>query len=210
MKGQPAADLGLPAGWRFTFDDPGKCSLVHFDRIIAPWGMKLISPDGRQFNSLQSAFAHMQHSNVEDAIQLVETFLKRLGSSQYTSRPDNFLVDKDFCMDFMSDAGSKITMFGRIVGCMKSISTPSPEVSKDDNTFFFLQYRRDAVDSAKNSGIHVAPLQLIQTATAWGGCISFERKTMTRHLPKGVIAGIDQATPVSFEVFALCTARILS
>lgn len=196
MKGQSAVTLGLPGGWRFSFDDPERCTLVRRDRIVAPFGMKIISPDGKQFNSLQSAFGHIQHSSPEDAIKLVETFLEGLGSSQYRSHPNHFLVGRDFCIEFMSSCGSRITFFGRIVGCMKSNSTPSREVSRDNDTFFVLQYHQDAVEAARRSGTNISPIQLISAVTAWGGCITFERKTMIKALSKGVVLSIDQSTPV--------------
>jgi hypothetical protein len=157
--------------------------------------MKIISPDGKQYNSLQSAFSHISHSTVEDAVRLVESFLKGLGSCQYASSPSHFLVGKDFCIDFSNGSGSRVTMFGRIIACMKSSSTPSPEISKDDS-FFILQYCQDSLDVARSTETHVPPLQLISSETAWGGCTAFERKTICTPYPKGVITKIDQATAV--------------
>lgn len=197
-KGQPAVDLGFPEGWRFTFDDPERYKLIGCERIVAPAGMKLISPDGKQYNSLQSAFAHIQHSSVQSAIRLIEAFLHGLGSNQCISCPTHFLVGKDYCAEFMNESGSRVTIFGRIVGCMKGVNTPSSEVfSKKDTTFFVIQYRQDMLDAVRNSGVHVAPFQMITHQAAWGGCVASERKTMIRLPSKGVVASIDQSTPVS-------------
>jgi len=201
IKVQEATDLGLPSKWRFTFDDPQICNVVLSERIISPLGMKIISPDGKQYHSLQSTFSHVPHSSAQDAIQLVETFLKALGS-RYSSCPDEFLVGKDYCIDFsINERGSRVIMFGKIVACMKNKISPSMEVSNGDSVFFILQYTQDTLDAAKRMGIHVPPLQLITAATAWGGCIGFERKTMCRSPANGVVAKIDQATPVSHKLY---------
>ncbi|KAL7484453.1 hypothetical protein ACHAW6_010092 [Cyclotella cf. meneghiniana] len=195
LKCQPAIELGLPDRWRFTFDDPQKTALVHLDRIIAPAGLKIISPDGRQYNSLQSAFINIQHSSVQHAIQLVETFLSGIGSFQYASCPNHFLVGKNFSVDFMNDHGRSISLFGKIVACIMSNSTPSQDVSKDETAFFILQYHQDVLDVARNRGADAPALQLVTSVTAWGGCIAFERKIMCRPTSRSVITCIDQATP---------------
>jgi hypothetical protein len=203
-KGQPAVDLGLPKGWRFTFDDPEKCNLIDCQRIVAPAGMKLISPDGKQFNSLQSAFAHIQHSSVQSAIELVDSFLRGLGSNQYSSCPTHFLVGRDYCAEYTNEAGFRVALFGKIVGCMKGGNTPSSDVSKCDTTFFILQYRQDMLDAIGDNGVCVAPLQMITNQAAWGGCVASERKTLIRLPPKGVVASIDQSTPVRIMVLSSC------
>ena len=202
IKGQEATDLGLPSKWRFTFDDPQICNVVLFDRIISPAGLKIISPDGKQYHSLQSAFTHIPHSCVQNAIQLVETFLKGLGS-RYSSCPDNFLVGKDYCINFSNEHGSRVILFGKIVACMKNENSLSQEVSNGDSVFYILQYHQDTLDAAKRIGTHVPPLQLIKAVTAWGGCIGFERKTLCRSPANSVVAKIDQATPVR-ETMSVC------
>lgn len=195
LKSQPAVELGLPTNWRFSFDDPERCNLITFNTMIAPVGLKIISPIGKQFYSLQSAFTHIPHSNAQSAIQLVEAALKGFGSSHYVSCPTHFLVGKDYCIDYMNGSGSRVTLFGKIVACMKSNSAPDPEVATDETTFFILQFRQDT-SNPKNAGTNVPPFHLIPAVTAWGGCIAFERKTTCRPHAKGVIARIDQATPV--------------
>lgn len=192
MKSQPAIELGLPKNWRFSFDDPERSNLISFNSIVAPVGLKIISPNGKQFYSLQSAFAHIEHSSALNAIQLLEAVLKGFGSLQYESCPTHFLVGKNYCIDYMTSTGSRVTLFGEIIGCMKSNSAPDPEVATDENTFFILQYSQDALDP----NMQLAPFHLISAVTAWGGCIAFERKTTCRPNGKTVIARIDQATPV--------------
>jgi hypothetical protein len=192
IKRQPGNPLGLPEGWGFTFDDPLKMTLFSFDKLIAPAGLKIISPDGKQFHSLESAFAHIPHSNTQDAIRLLETFLNGIGSSHYKSSPNHFLVGKDYCIEFMNDRGARVTLFGKIVACMAS----SRKDLRDDGIFFVLQYHEPLLDVARSMGTNVPALQLITSKNAWGGCIAFERKTMCRPLPQSVILSIDQATPV--------------
>eukprot|EP00804_Cyclotella_cryptica_P028220 CCRYP_014584-RA/>CCRYP_014584-RA protein AED:0.15 eAED:0.15 QI:332/1/1/1/0.57/0.37/8/455/1035 len=195
LKCQPAVKLGLPDRWRFTFDDPQRKTLVRSDRSIAPAGLKIISPDGKQYNSLQSAFDHIQHSSVHHAIQLVETFLTGIGSFQYASCQNHFLVGKNFSVDFVNDHGMNMSLFGKIVACVQRNSTPSNGISNDETAFFILQYHNDVLDVARNMGANIPALSLITSVTAWGGCIAFERKIMCRPTSQSVIANIDQATP---------------
>jgi hypothetical protein len=199
LKCQPAVELGLPDRWRFTFDDPSKTALVRLDRIIAPVGLKIISPDGKQYNSLQSAFINIQHSSVHDAIQLVKTFLTGIGSFQCVSCPNHFLMGKNFSVNFMNDHGRSMSLFGKIVACINTNNTLCRRISKDKTAFFILQYHQDVLDAARSMGADTPALQLITSAMAWGGCIAFERKIMGRPTSQSVIACIDQATPVRHE-----------
>jgi hypothetical protein len=113
-------------------------------------------------------------------------------------------VGRDYCAEYTNEAGFRVALFGKIVGCMKGGNTPSSDVYKCDTTFFILQYRQDMLDAIGDSGVCVAPLQMITNQAAWGGCVASERKTLIRLPPKGVVASIDQSTPVRIMVLSSC------
>ena len=109
---------------------------------------------------------------------------------------EHFLVGESFSVDFLTNHGTSISLFGTIVGCVKSNSTPSQGNSKSKPAFFIVQYHQDLLDVVRSTGTKVPAFQLITSASAWGGSIAFERKVLCRPSSLSVIANIDQATPV--------------
>jgi len=197
FKLQHAVKLGFPPGWRYAFDDPQKMSLViGTKRILALAGLKIVSPEGKLYHSLESAFAHIPHSPhnpLMAATTMVEKFLVHVGSSRHVSVP-HFLVDKNYCIEFTGSSqrggSNNIVLFGKIIACMG----PSAGKSEEDKSFFIVQYDRDVLSIAKSMGTEVQPIQLISSELAWGGCISYERKTCCRRDSHSAIQNIDQAT----------------
>mmetsp|Transcript_28887 Transcript_28887/g.61539 ORF Transcript_28887/g.61539 Transcript_28887/m.61539 type:complete len:638 (+) Transcript_28887:105-2018(+) len=190
FKLQHTVGLGFPKGWRFAFDDPQKMSLVWgTKRILALAGLKVLSPRGEIFHSLESAFAHIPHSSISRATTMLENFLVHVGSSRYVSVPSHFLVGKSYCTEFTSNRGSNVVLFGKIAACMGPSGT-----DEDDKLFFILQYDQNVLSIAQSMGTEVQPLQLINSEMAWGGCISYERKSGSRRDSHSAIQNIDQAT----------------
>lgn len=203
LKLQPADKLGFP-GWRFGFDDPQKALLVLRTKRIMEGlaGLKLVSPEGAVHHSLESAFAHVARSphrpaSPEAETDRVEKFLAHVGSSPYRSK-SHFLVDKSYCHEFTGRHGGNIVLFGRIIACM-GLPPAGGKSGKDGNAcFFVIRYDRDVLAIAQQTaGTEIPPVQLIRAEAAWGGCISYERKTCCRRtsLEGGsAIQNIDQAT----------------
>lgn len=164
LKSQPA--LGFPdENWRFVFDHPLKTMhLRSTTRSFSLPGLRITSPDGRQFLSLETAFASVPHACISDAISLVTRFLSQVGSLRYVSFTGHFLVDKKFCVDFTLSSGRSITLYGAIVGCMRS-----EEMKKnEENHVFIVQYNHDVLEIAKSMGIEVRAIQIVSAEFAWG------------------------------------------
>jgi len=188
LKSQPA--LGFPdKNWRFVFDHPLKTmNLRSTTRSFSLPGLRITSPDGRQFLSLETAFASVPHACIPDAISLVTRFLSQVGSLRYVSFTGHFLVDKKFCVDFTSSSGRSITLYGAIVGCMRS-----GEMKKnEENHVFIIQYNNDVLEIARSMGIEARAIQIVSAEFAWGSVIAFERKT---NCNRKAIVKIDQSTP---------------
>jgi len=232
LKLRDASKLGFPPGWKFAFDEPQKLSMILSTKKsnnLTPPGLKLVSPQGTVFHSLESAFAHMfidnnnnnnndhqhQHPLEKKGQQLsvitnvLENFLVHIGSSRYISIPHHFLVGKNYCVEFTTatSAGgtqkrglNNVVLFGKIIACMGQQPNPSSSSSnnnEDDKSFFIIRYDTDALSIARSmmkSNDIPPPIQMITSDMAWGGCISYERKTCCRRDSKSAIQNIDQAT----------------
>ena len=201
LKLQPADKLGY-SGWRYAFDDPQKALLVRRTKCIMKGlaGLKLVSPEGVVYHSLESAFAHVPRSpnhpaSLESETERVEKLLTHFGSSQYRSMP-HFLLQQSYCHEFTGRHGANIVLFGRIIACMGMPSSDGESSKVGNSCFFIVRYDRDVLAIAKqNAGTEIPPVQLIRAEAAWGGCISYERKTCRRNLEgASVIQNIDQAT----------------
>ena len=172
FKAQPA--MGFPnKNWKFVFDNPHKTSLIRStSRIFDLAGLKIISPEGRQFLSLESSFAHVLHPSIISAVQLVEKFCSHVGSSRYVSYPTHFLVGKEFCTEFTDVNCQSITLYGVIVGCVRN-KDATFEKGREANTLFIAQYNEDVLEITKSSGTIVQPIQIISAESAWGTMVVF-------------------------------------
>jgi len=189
----------------------------------------MVSPRGRVFHSLESAFAHipwnttnttttrdindgddaLPPSGVTAVTDALDGFLVRVGSTRYVSVP-HFLVGKNYCIEFTSADGSNIVLFGKIIARMGPPPPPPPSSGTtadgrhrggwcDDETdaFFVVRYNADVLSIARRGmGTEIPPFQLIGSELAWGGCVSYERKTCCRRDGQSAIQHIDQATAV--------------
>ncbi|KAL7538487.1 hypothetical protein ACHAXR_008593 [Thalassiosira sp. AJA248-18] len=195
FKLQDTSGLGFPIGWRFSFGDPQKLSLVWgTKRILSLAGLAIVSPDGKLFHSLESAFAHISHSSISSAIDILEKFLVHVGSSHYASVSNHFLVGKNYCTEFTNERGSNVVLFGKVMACM--MPGTNNEDYESPKTFFIVQYDHDVLCIAKSMGVKVQPIQLVSSELAWGGCISYERRIHCRREAHSAIRNIDQATAV--------------
>eukprot|EP00584_Thalassiosira_punctigera_P006060 CAMPEP_0172543972 /NCGR_PEP_ID=MMETSP1067-20121228/14231_1 /TAXON_ID=265564 ORGANISM="Thalassiosira punctigera, Strain Tpunct2005C2" /NCGR_SAMPLE_ID=MMETSP1067 /ASSEMBLY_ACC=CAM_ASM_000444 /LENGTH=581 /DNA_ID=CAMNT_0013330465 /DNA_START=78 /DNA_END=1820 /DNA_ORIENTATION=- len=223
LKLRSATPLGSSGeGWRFAFDDPQKATLVASARRAVPAGLaglRIVSPGGTVHHSLESAFPHIpwrregdssQRSSEEAAADVVakalEEFLVHVGSSRYVSVP-HFLVGKEYCIEFTAENGSNVVLFGNVVACMSPPPSSSPESSNgrsnacshedDTKVFFIVRYDASALLIAeKGAGTSIRQFHLLSSELAWGGCISYERKTCCRRDTRSAIQNIDQATAV--------------
>jgi len=212
--------LGFPEpGWRFAFDDPQKTSLVVSTKRVPAGlaGLRMVSPRGRVFHSLESAFAHIpwtttttttttrddndDDDDVTAVTDALEGFLVQVGSTRYVSVP-HFLVGKNYCIEFTSSNGSNIVLFGKIIARMGPPTTDGRHHGgrSDDGTtdaFFVVRYNADVLSIARRGmGTEIPPFQLLSPELAWGGCVSYERKTCCRRDGQSAIQHIDRATAV--------------
>ena len=195
FKLQSTDNIGFPPGWHFTFDDPQNMSLVwNTKRVLSIPGLKFIysPPDGeeRVYNSFESAFANMNHSSIDGAVNVIEKFLVHIGSSRHVAFMEHKLLHKEYCIEF-----SGITMFGKIM----AVLGPLGHVYGEEKLLFIVQYDADALAIAKTKGIVIPSIQLLNPALAWGGCILFERKTCCRKGKHSAVQNIDQAVSAAGE-----------
>ncbi|KAL7553868.1 hypothetical protein ACHAWF_018639 [Thalassiosira exigua] len=191
LKLRDASELGFPEGWKFTFDDPQRASLVFgTGRVLSLAGLRIVSPKGKVFHSLESAFARMPHTSADEAAETVEKFLSHVGSLLYVQAPDHFLVGKSYCAEYVDGSGSIVVLFGTVAASLVASSD-------EGKSLFVIQYDPDSLRIAKGAGAaDVPPIQLIGSEAAWGGCISYERRTQRRRDSRSAIQNVDQATAV--------------
>ena len=209
---QGANELGFPPGWKYCFDDPHKASLVYRPpkRVLSNTlaGLTILSPDGKVFHSLESAFGHMPHSSISDAIKMVQKFLAHVGSSLYDSVPDHFLVGRNYCIEFTNSQGVINILYGKVMACMRPQTISDNEMTTsgheegveeyvETKSFFIIEYNPSmAKDTSMKLGVKVPTIQMITSEAVWGGCISYERRIHCRRDANSVIRSIDQATAV--------------
>jgi hypothetical protein len=156
---QPLECCGFPTGWRFAFDHPQhhprSLLLLLQDtasRIFAPSalaGLKLVSPLGQVYQSLECAFANVVNVavskdgsgdggvvDISAILSLVSRFMAHIGSSlRYEEITDHFLIGRQYCADFYSNSTtvgihhSNTVLFGRIVACIGQVSSSSSSTS---------------------------------------------------------------------------------
>lgn len=96
------------------------------------------------YQSLACAFANIPHDSVASAISLVEQFMEHVGSSRYVEVTDHFLIGRQYCSDFYSNAVSShgainannIVLFGKIVACMGPAAPTTTATTNDPTTSF--------------------------------------------------------------------------
>ena len=195
---------GFPHGWQYAFCDPTQGLLVKslrqitslaglvLRRPLPPTASK--APKYEYFNSLEAAFLAVRPDSTEAATTLLESFFAEIyGPDAIRSYPNHFLLGKRCCFEFTNANGRNVAMFGVISNCFR-------ENSEAEHDIFIVQYDSDCIKvAAKTLGTTVSRLQLISAGQAWGGCVSFERKSCIRCHPS-VCSTVDQATSVEYWV----------
>ena len=105
-------------------------------------GLKLVSPSGQVYQSLDCAIASAVATTTAAAIpkddsstvdprarmmiSLATQFMAHVGSMRYEEVTDHFLIGRQYCADFYSNSttnSSHTVLFGRIVACMGPVAS---------------------------------------------------------------------------------------
>ena len=174
-RAQPA--VGFSAGWMFYSVGRRLIPSLRIGNNDAVSGIRIISPEGRVYTSIEQAASHGASSQInKDAA--MQHFRSHVGLARYEVDLSHFLIGRGYCCEWTNAQGRNQIIYGVVSRCIKSAEAVKFTINYNEDSHAFIN---------QTFGCEINPSQEISSDLAWGGCLNYERKTKVRRSSASVI-----------------------
>ena len=166
------AAKGFPEGWRFFYTDPAKLSWRSSIEHTGLAGLVLLSPNGRRFNTVESANGLLDS---DDLPNIARTFYKFVGCHANVSVTDHVLLGRSFCQRWVDVEGKIKIAYGKIIDVSDDLLSGGLRTC----TVEFSEKSRSLLNSGFTpNGAAIPATQKIPQTIAFGGCLACDPRAV--------------------------------
>lgn len=164
---------GFPEGWRFYYTDPGQLSWQSSGEHTGLAGLVLLSPTGRQFNSVEATEAVLGRGS--EITTIARDFYGDVGCHAVVEVSDHVLLGKPFRQKWVDVEGKTKMVYGKVVKVSEDLLAGGTRTC----TVEFSEKSRSLLNAGfALNGSNVPQTQQMPQTLAFGGCVDCDPRAV--------------------------------